>query len=263
MRKNTAGIAATLAIVGTLLLAGCKKSAPPAAVPSQSSNPSGAATQPADSTTSSANPGAAPVPAPAPESAPVTQAPPPAATSSAAPAEVAPPPPPAPIRVTARAGTPVAVTITEQLSASHNNVGDRFTGVLAEPVRSSGGAAIFPRGTRVAGTVVAAKGRGRFKGSGALGIQLTSIAGTPVNVSSYEKEAAGKGKRSAGFIGGGGGAGALIGGIAGGGKGALLGGLLGAGAGTAGAAFTGNKDVVIPSESRVTFHLTSSLTVTR
>ena len=157
----------------------------------------------------------------------------------------------------------MVVTITEQLSASHNNVGDRFTGVLAEPLRSSGGATIFPRGTHVAGTVVAAKGRGRFKGSGALGIQLSSIAGTPVSVSSYEKEAAGKGKRSAGFIGGGGGAGALIGGIAGGGKGALLGGLLGAGAGTAGAAFTGNKDVVIPSESRVTFHLTSPVTVTK
>ncbi len=51
------------------------------------------------------------------------------------------------------------------------------------------------------------------------------------------------------MIGGGAGGGALIGGLAGGGKGALIGGLIGAGAGTAGAAFTGNKDVVIPSES--------------
>ena len=167
------------------------------------------------------------------------------------------------MRLTARAGSAVLVTITEQLSASQNNVGDRFTGVLAEPLKSSGGSVIFKRGDRVAGTVVAAKGRGRFKGSGALGIQLTSIAGTQVSVSEYEKEAKGKGKRSAGFIGGGGGAGALIGGIAGGGKGALLGGLLGAGAGTAGAAFTGNKDVIIPSESSVTFHLTSPVTITR
>jgi len=157
----------------------------------------------------------------------------------------------------------VVVTITEQLSASHNEVGDRFTGVLAQSLRSSGGAVLFPRGTRVAGTIVAAKGRGRFKGSGALGIQLSSIAGTQVSVTEYEKEASGKGKRSAGFIGGGGGAGALIGGLAGGGKGALIGGLLGAGAGTAGAAFTGNKDVVIPSESSVTFRLTQPVTITK
>ena len=55
---------------------------------------------------------------------------------------------------------------------------------------------------------------------------------------------------------------AQTGGLAGGGKGALIGGLLGAGAGTAGAAFTGNKDVVIPSESVITFHLTAPVTIT-
>ena len=65
------------------------------------------------------------------------------------------------------------------------------------------------------------------------------------------------------MIGGGAGGGALIGGLAGGGKGALIGGLIGAGAGTAGAAFTGNNDVVIPSESTITFHLTAPVTVTR
>jgi hypothetical protein len=156
----------------------------------------------------------------------------------------------------------VTVTVTERLSASQNSVGDRFTGVLAAPVRATGGGVVFPRGARVMGTVVASKGQGKFKGSGALGIQVTSIAGTPVSVSSYEKEQAGKGKRTAGFIGGGGGGGALIGGLAGGGKGALIGGLLGAGAGTAGAAFTGNKDVVIPSESTVTFRLTAPVTIT-
>jgi hypothetical protein len=166
------------------------------------------------------------------------------------------------VKLTAQAGAPVVVTVTQQLSASKNNVGDGFTGVLAQSVKTAGGATVFPRGARVVGTVVAAKGQGRFKGSGALGIQVTSISGRSVSVSSYEKEQKGKGKRSAGFIGGGAGGGALIGGLAGGGKGALLGGLIGAGAGTAGAAFTGNKDVVIPSESTVTFHLTAPVTIT-
>ena len=156
----------------------------------------------------------------------------------------------------------MTVTVTEKLAASQNSVGDRFTGVLAAPVRSSGGGVVFPRGARVMGTVVASKGQGKFKGSGALGIQVNSISGTPVSVNIYEKDQAGKGKRTAGFIGGGGGAGALIGGLAGGGKGALIGGLLGAGGGTAASAFTGNKDVVIPSESTVTFHLTAPVTVT-
>ncbi len=55
------------------------------------------------------------------------------------------------------------------------------------------------------------------------------------------------------MIGGGTGAGALIGGLAGGGKGALIGGLVGAGAGTAGAAFTGNKELTIPAESAASF----------
>jgi hypothetical protein len=53
--------------------------------------------------------------------------------------------------------------------------------------------------------------------------------------------------------------GALIGGLAGGGKGALIGGLAGAGAGTAAGAYTGNRDVVIPSESVLTFRLTAAL----
>jgi hypothetical protein len=248
MRAAPLSFAATLALSATLLVSGCKSSTPtPAAAPDASSSAPAAA------------PGA---PATAPAAAPAVAAA-PASDAAQAPAVAqAPPPPPAPVTLRAATGTAVTVTITEQLSASHNEVGDRFTGVLAEPVRGSGGGTIFPRGARVAGTVVAAKGRGRFKGSGALGIEVTSISGTPVTVTAYEKEQAGKGKRSAGFIGGGAGGGALIGGLAGGGKGALIGGLLGAGAGTAGAAFTGNKDVIIPSESTITFHLAAPVSVT-
>jgi len=156
-------------------------------------------------------------------------------------------------------GARVAVTITETLAASKNNVGDSFSGVLSEPVTTADGATVFPRGARVAGEVVAAKGRGRFKGAGDLGIQLTSIGGVRVSTTEYEKSQAGKGKRTGALIGGGAGLGAIIGGLAGGGKGALIGGLAGAGAGTAGAAYTGNKDVVIPTESTVVFSLTAAV----
>ncbi len=194
-------------------------------------------TQPARAVTPPVTPAPLPAPAPAVASAPAQ-----------------------PVYYTVPVGTRVAVTITESLSASHNNVGDGFTGVLAESI-SAGGHTAFARGTRVSGTVVAAKGRGRFKGAGALGIELTSIGGEHVSSSEYEKEQQGRGKRSAGFIGGGAGLGAIIGGIAGGGKGAAIGALAGGGGGTAAAAYTGNRDVVIPSESLVVFRLNSALRV--
>jgi hypothetical protein len=115
--------------------------------------------------------------------------------------------------------------------------------------------------------VVDAKSPGRFKGEGTLVVTLTSInvhgVPTTIQTSNYAQSVKGKGKRTAVMAGGGTGAGALIGGLAGGGKGALIGGLLGAGAGTAGAAFTGNKDLQIPAESVVTFKLGNSITVKR
>ena len=71
----------------------------------------------------------------------------------------------------------------------------------------------------------------------------------------------GKGKRTAVMAGGGAALGALIGGLAGHGKGAAVGAVAGGGAGTGGAAFTGNKDIVLPAESAVTFTLSQSLQV--
>jgi hypothetical protein len=188
---------------------------------------------------------------------------PPANTQAVAPAaqRAAAPQPARRSAKTVSSGTRVPVTITETLSASRNNVGDSFTGVLNAPLETEDGGTVFDKGTRVEGTVVAAKGRGRFKGAGDLAIELTSIGGSRVHTSEYEVAVKGKGKRTATLAGGGAGLGALIGGLAGGGKGALIGGLAGAGAGTAGAAYTGNKDVVINSESSITFRLTSPLTV--
>lgn len=258
MREKSLVFAASLVFTATLVLSGCKSSTAPAPAPAntpvQSANPDGTAAPAAAPATAPGSTAAAPAPAPAPGAPAVAPAP--------APVAAAPPPPPEPVKLTAPSGAAVVVTVTEQLSASKNNVGDGFTGVLAQSVKTAGGATVFPRGAHVVGTVVAAKGQGKFKGSGALGIQVTSISGRSVSTSAYEKEQKGKGKRTAGFIGGGAGGGALIGGLAGGGKGALIGGLIGAGAGTAGAAFTGNKDVVIASESTISFHLTAPVTIT-
>ncbi len=82
-----------------------------------------------------------------------------------------------------------------------------------------------------------------------------------VQTSSVNRYQKGKGKRTATFIGGGAGGGALIGGLAGGGKGALIGAALGGGAGTAGAAYTGEKEIVLPAESALSFTLTEPVTI--
>jgi hypothetical protein len=154
------------------------------------------------------------------------------------------------------------VRVGQTLSSKNSSIGESFSGTLVNPVTVRG-VTIFRAGAPVSGTVTSAKGQGRFKGEGNIGIQLTSISRTSVSSSEFLQVVKGKGKRTGAMVGGGAGGGALIGGLAGGGKGALIGGLLGAGAGTAGTAFTGNKEAVIPAETVVTFRLTNSVTVTR
>ena len=249
-RQAAYALAGMLSLAGLLLLGGCNKGPAPAA-PAADSATTAQAPAPGP-----AAPAAEPAPVPPPAPAPAP------AMTAAAPPPAAPAPPPPPKEYTVLAGTPVVVTIGQTISAKHSNVGDSFSGTLAQSVVVHG-VNIFRAGTPVTGTVLASKGAGRFKGSGDLGIAISRVGNYSVSTSEYEKTQSGKGKRTAGFVGGGAGGGALIGGLAGGGKGALIGGLLGAGAGTAGAAFTGNKDVTVPAESVVTFKLAAPITVTR
>jgi hypothetical protein len=145
-----------------------------------------------------------------------------------------------------------------------NQAGDSFPATVDSDVVVNG-QSVIPAGASATGTVTQAKGLGRFKGQAVLAVSLDRIRtggrSYPVSTSSVERVEKGKGKRSAEFIGGGAGLGALIGGLAGGGKGALIGGLAGGGAGTAGSAFTGNKDLVIPAETVLTFRLTHDVRV--
>jgi hypothetical protein len=169
---------------------------------------------------------------------------------------------PVPVTLTVDAGKDINVRINETINSKTASVGDPFTGVLTTDLVTNDGRVVFPKGTNVSGAVVSSKGQGRFAGSGALAIDLKEVGGHPVTATEYVVSAKGKGKRSAALIGGGAGAGALIGGLAGGGKGALIGALAGGGAGTAGAAFTGNKQLVIPTESIVAFGLSQPLSIT-
>src|SRR3954464_8727495 len=155
---------------------------------------------------------------------------------------------------TVPAGTIVSVRLGDTLPAKTSQPGQDFDATVAEPVGVEG-KEVIPAGADAHGTVVDAKGLGHFKGGALLKIALTSIKDYKVQSESVNRAAKGKGKRSAVMIGGGAGAGALIGALAGGGKGAAIGALAGGGAGTAGAYFTGNKEVVLPAETMVSFKL--------
>lgn len=234
-----------LAFASALLMSGCQ---------SKSTNPEQqqAANQPAPPNSTMA-----------PNSAPPnsTMAPAQPAPSTMAPA---PAPPPPPVVYTVPAGTRISVSLTQEISSKTATEGQPFSATVARPVVVNG-KVIIRSGASASGVVVATKSRGRFKGEGYLELRLDSVRADghtyPVETETVERVEKGKGKRTAGFIGGGGGFGALVGGLAGGGKGALIGGLAGAGAGTAGSAFTGNKPIDLPAETVLTFRLTNKITV--
>ena len=162
------------------------------------------------------------------------------------------------------AGTVITVRLGETLSSKESQAGQTFSSTVAEPVEADG-RTVIPSGASATGTVVAAHAAGRFKGASLLQIKLDSVTvggrQRRIESSSVSRAAKGKGKRSAAMIGGGAGAGALIGALAGGGKGAAIGALVGGGAGTAGSAFTGNRDVTLPAESAVSFKLEAPLQI--
>lgn len=208
--------------------------------------------QTTQATTTTVTPAAAGAPVPPPSGPTVSAIPPP-------------PPPVVPVNVTIPANTALTIRIDQRISAKTSHAGDRFTGEVVEPVLSSDGSAIVPKGTTVGGVVAASHKRGHFKGASLLELRLTSLTlnGTqyPLTTKDLAEHKKGKGKRTAGFIGGGAGLGMLVGGIATGGVGLVVGGLVGGGAGTAAAGMTGNRDLDIPAESIVHFTLGEDLVV--
>lgn len=172
--------------------------------------------------------------------------------------------PQAPPPIVIPAGTAVTVSLQQAVSSKTSQDGERFQATLAEPL-VVGGQVVVPKGTNCYGTVTEAHAAGKFKGAATLKLSLNriEIGGTPVEIktSGVAKTSTGKGKRTAGLIGGGAAGGAIIGALAGGGKGAAIGALVGGGAGTAGAAFTGNRDISLPAETVLNFQLTEPITV--
>jgi hypothetical protein len=200
-------------------------------------------------------PPSSPEPAPLPQAEVATRPEPPAI------------PPPPPLRqVTLNAGTLISVRLIDGLTTQRNNPGDTFTGSLDQPLVVDG-LVIAERGARVEGRVVSADKGGKVKGVATLSVQLTRIHlsdGQTVSVQSesFEKQAEQTHTQDAAKVGAGAAIGAIIGAIAGGGKGAAIGAGAGGGVGAGDVLLTRGKPAVLPSETRISFRLSTPVTIT-
>src|SRR5262245_42636859 len=161
-------------------------------------------------------------------------------------------------------GTAITVVTDQSVSSKDAKVGQTVTGTVAKDV-VVGGKMVIPKGSAAKLSVSSVQASGRLSTPAKLYLRLKTITvkgeTLAFTTSAAGRTEGGKGKRDAGFIGGGAAAGALIGGLAGGGKGAAIGAGAGAGAGTAGAAATGKKDITYPPESRLTFTTRTAITI--
>jgi hypothetical protein len=166
--------------------------------------------------------------------------------------------------ITVPEGTNLTVVLDQSLSTVENRPGDMFQASVAVPIVIDG-KTVIPKDAPVKGHVVDVQASGRLSGIARLVLTLDSVEvdGESSNIATDDEGRIGKNhnKRNGVLIGGGAGLGALIGGITGGGKGVLIGSAAGAGAGTAGAAYTGKKDIRVPAETRLTFQLARPATI--
>jgi hypothetical protein len=209
---------------------------------------------------------AAPPPPPAPvEPPPAQQPPPPQEAVQVVPPAPLPPPPPVAKTVVIPAGTVIPIRMVDTLDSAKTQSNTVFHGTLASDLIVDGMVAART-GSAVTGRVITAKDATHFSGSSELSIELTRIetVDKPVDVvtDAYDKQGTGRGKNTAVKTGAGAALGGIIGALAGGGKGAAIGAVTGGGVGAGVNGVTRGQQVQIPTETLVSFHLSSPVSVT-
>ena len=208
---------------------------------------------------------AATIPAPAEQPIPATPAP--VRVPANQPEAAAPGPPPQPPRsVTLAAGTLIQARTIEALSTERNQAGDSFIAALDQP-QVADGLVIAERGARLEGRVVQSERAGRVKGLSELAIELTQLNTSDrqrlaIETETFAKHGETLKSEDAGKVGTVATIGAVIGVIAGGGKGAGIGAAAGGAAGAGGVMGTRAKAVEIRPETKISFRLKNSITVT-
>jgi hypothetical protein len=207
------------------------------------------------------------------QAVPETQPAPRAADPEPAPTAVeAPPPPPeanpepSPRQAILTAGTLVSVRLQDTISSDRYHAGDIFTAALDRPLVVDG-VVIAEKGARAEGKIIESQQAGRVKGLAVVALELTRVKlsdGQHVEIStdSFTKKGPESHEADAAKIGGGAALGAIIGAIAGGGKGAAIGAGVGGAAGTGAVIGTRGKPAVLPSETRISFRINQTITVT-
>jgi hypothetical protein len=165
------------------------------------------------------------------------------------------------------AGTVLPVRFETTISSASSRAEDKVLAVVRENVLDDDGSIVIPAGSELRGRVVSARRAGKVKGRSYLAVSFDSVEvnGRVHRVATNRLGVLGRSgaKKDAAIIGGGTGAGALVGAITGGkggaGKGALIGGATGTGVVLA----TRGPEVVIPAGARYRVRLADSFIVSR
>ncbi|MDX2084060.1 MAG: hypothetical protein SFZ03_01560 [Candidatus Melainabacteria bacterium] len=181
---------------------------------------------------------------------------------------------------TVPAGTPMMVTVQQQISSEYARPGDRITATLGNPL-ASGAGVVVPAGSMVEGQVVSAVKAGRGGRNGQLEVRFTTAmlpTGQRVPLSAKIQTEDGTGLIKGGtklgrlgtsalYTGGGAAAGAVLGTalgpLSGGrvGRGAIYGTAVGAGLGALGALANKGEEAILPAGQPINLVLEQPLTL--
>jgi hypothetical protein len=154
----------------------------------------------------------------------------------------------------------VSVRLVDGLSTGSTQRGDTFNATLASPLIWHN-RIVADQGAHVTGRITQVVSAGWFNRPAVITLSLGTAqvrsGSFPVQTGDLTIKADSNAKRNLLIIGGTAALGAAIGGASAGGKGAAIGAAAGGGAGTLGAYLAGNHEIVVPSETLLTFHVSS------